>query len=216
MSKPITILIPKVCPICKVNFIATSRNKVKKYCAPYCQIKGLVGFKHSEEARKNMSKGKLGKKKPPRSAEHRANLSKAHKGRIVSLETRLKMSISQKGRTATEETRAKMRISQAREKNPAWKGGVSNTNLRWRSGGEYKRWMRAVKKRDGKCLVCGSTNNLEAHHIKSFNEYPELRFVVKNGFTMCYEHHIEFHKKYGNKNNRQQLNAFIKHISARD
>ena len=47
-------------------------------------------------------------------------------------------------------------------------------------------------------LVCGNVGGyLNAHHIKKFSEYPELRFELSNGMTMCRDcHYIPgIHKK---------------------
>lgn len=47
-------------------------------------------------------------------------------------------------------------------------------------------WKIAVKERDGfKCQKCGTLENLTVHHIKSWKEYPRLRFEISNGLTLC-------------------------------
>lgn len=47
-------------------------------------------------------------------------------------------------------------------------------------------WRRAVKKRDGhQCVLCGSSERLEADHILPQWKYPELRYDVENGRTLC-------------------------------
>jgi len=53
-------------------------------------------------------------------------------------------------------------------------------------------WMLAVKKRDK--WTCAIKNKackgrLEAHHILSWSEYPELRYDINNGITLCHYHH---------------------------
>jgi len=51
---------------------------------------------------------------------------------------------------------------------------------------------------------------LRAHHINNFAEFSELRFAIDNGITLSEKAHIEFHKKYGFKNNtKEQLYEFI-------
>lgn len=47
-------------------------------------------------------------------------------------------------------------------------------------------WKTAVKERDlYKCVKCGTTEKLTVHHIKSWKEYPDLRFEISNGLTLC-------------------------------
>jgi len=52
-----------------------------------------------------------------------------------------------------------------------------------------------VKNRDKRCTNCGNSNDLHAHHIKSFKDYPELRYDVNNGVTLCAICHRHHHRK---------------------
>lgn len=72
-----------------------------------------------------------------------------------------------------------------------WKGGVTPEHERIRKSKIYKDWRISVFKRDNfKCQNCGYTGNkLEAHHVKPFALYPELRFDIDNGKTLCKECH---------------------------
>lgn len=78
-----------------------------------------------------------------------------------------------------------------------WKGGISKNNDRHDSN-EYKEWRQAVYERDKyKCVKCGSKEKINAHHILSWKYYPEQRYNINNGITLCEKCHIELHQKYG-------------------
>ena len=40
-----------------------------------------------------------------------------------------------------------------------------------------------------------------AHHLYSHHKNEDLRYDVSNGVTLCKECHLDFHRKYGLKNN---------------
>lgn len=82
----------------------------------------------------------------------------------------------------------------SKENNPNWKGGISNG--RWREG-SLVYWRNSVKRRDnyicqkcgldGKiaCRHCREKPEMHADHIKSWADYPKLRFEISNGITLC-------------------------------
>lgn len=78
-----------------------------------------------------------------------------------------------------------------------WKGGISELSSK-RDSANYKKWRLEIFKRDNyRCKQCGSKNNINAHHIYSYNKYPEKRYDLNNGITLCEKCHIALHKKYG-------------------
>jgi len=82
----------------------------------------------------------------------------------------------------------------AGEKNNRWKGGITPINKQIRHSFEYKLWRKAVFERDNyTCVWCGEkekvSGRLNADHIKPFAHYPELRFAIDNGRTLCEECH---------------------------
>ena len=85
--------------------------------------------------------------------------------------------------------------------NHFWKGGISPINERIRKTAEYKLWREAVFRRDDfECIWGGKEHGhiLHADHIKPFALFPELRFAIDNGRTLC----EDCHKKtdtYGGK-----------------
>ena len=62
---------------------------------------------------------------------------------------------------------------------------------------EYKEWRTKVFVRDHyTCAVCGARGvRLNAHHIKSYANSPELRYELSNGVTLCEYCHKEAHRQ---------------------
>jgi hypothetical protein len=113
-----------------------------------------------------------------------------NKGKKTPEHVRLKISKSEKGKVLSEETKKKIAAYRG-EKHHNWKGGKSRAYKTGYGLAEYKKWRTAVFVRDGfRCQVCGIIGTyLNAHHIKSFAYYPELRFEIDNGVTLCEECH---------------------------
>lgn len=56
----------------------------------------------------------------------------------------------------------------------------------------YKEWRINVYRRD--IFKCKMNNQdckgrIEAHHILGWTKYPELRYEINNGITLCHFHH---------------------------
>lgn len=85
----------------------------------------------------------------------------------------------------------------SKEKNHNWKGGITPLNEKIRKSIEYRLWREAVYARDNwtcqKCYERGKKIN--AHHIKKFSTYPELRFAINNGITLCEKCHNQIRKE---------------------
>lgn len=63
-----------------------------------------------------------------------------------------------------------------------------------RNSDRYRQWRKAVFVRDKfQCQHCGTTKNLQAHHIKSWMRSEELRYDVTNGITLCRKCHLNAH-----------------------
>lgn len=102
----------------------------------------------------------------------------------------------------TEKARKEKSERMKGDKTHLWKGGVAEKNRKLRDGIELRLWREAVFARDNwtcqNCGVRGSTI-LNAHHIKSFMEYPELRTSIENGVTLCKACHYKKHSNYGKR-----------------
>ncbi|MBD3904450.1 DUF6291 domain-containing protein [Chryseobacterium sp. Ch-15] len=82
-----------------------------------------------------------------------------------------------------------------------YKGGISAENHIIRNSTEIKIWRSKVFTRDKfTCQhCCNIGGELNAHHVKTFAEFPDLRFEVSNGLTLCKECHITEHKRIRNE-----------------
>lgn len=95
-------------------------------------------------------------------------------------------------------TKGKKRPDIVGEKNPMWKGGVKSQNdmdrVKFR-----KQVQQLVLQRDNyTCQVCDQySGNLQVDHIKSWADFPDLRFELDNCRTLCMACHyyVTFKRK---------------------
>ena len=81
-----------------------------------------------------------------------------------------------------------------KEKHPNWIADRSKLvkSEKKHLDGRYREWMFGVKIRDHyKCKINNSDckGRLESHHILNWEDYPELRYEINNGITLCHAHH---------------------------
>ena len=157
------------------------------------RLNHFFGKKHSAETKRKIGLSKLGKKQ--------------------STEAIAKRSIKLRGKKRTEATRRRMSEAQKGNKGNNWKGGLEPINKRIHHSIDYKIWRQMVFERDDytcrKCRKRGSC--LHPHHIKGFAHYPQLRFKLDNGATLCDPCHREFHSKFGEgRNHHLNFNNWIR------
>ena len=79
------------------------------------------------------------------------------------------------------------------ENNSRWIKDRSKLKKRQeRNDSAYWNWAMSVKKRDNwKCKINNEdcSGKVIAHHILSWSKYPELRYEINNGITLCQAHH---------------------------
>jgi len=171
---------------------ANKKEKYKLVCE-YCKNIFIVfpsGLKKKFCSRKCFSNNNKGK---VFSEEHIQNLKTSHLG--------------QPGFWT-----GKKRLDISGENHHNWKDGKYPLKDKIRHSPEAKTWRKMVFERDN--YTCQKTKvrggNMEVHHILNFSEYTELRFEIFNGITFSEKSHLEFHNKYGWKNNtREQIEEFI-------
>lgn len=90
------------------------------------------------------------------------------------------------------------------------------------------RWAKTIKELDeNKCAFCGSTVNLEAHHIRQKAENEGEATNLENGITLCHRCHYTAHganyttKKHvgegwrGFSTTPQEMQSFVADYAAR-
>lgn len=98
------------------------------------------------------------------------------------------------------------------EKSPNWNSDLTDEERANRRDMYMQSvWRDKVyAKDDYKCVKCGHSGNLNAHHILGHSEHPDVRWDLSNGATLCKPCHIEFHSKYGLKGfGRSDLDEFL-------
>lgn len=86
---------------------------------------------------------------------------------------------------------AKWGVEHRGENSHKWRGGITEEDKLIRKRREYTQWRAEVYERDNyTCQCCGLYGGrLNAHHLNSFASYPDLRFNVDNGITLCTQCH---------------------------
>lgn len=102
---------------------------------------------------------------------------------------------------------------------PQWRFDISDDERKdrqeKRSLPDFKKraWVKKIYRRDKfTCQKCkkSESGKLTAHHIYAWNSHPKLRYIKRNGITLCLTCHINFHKKYGyGDNTKKQFTEYM-------
>ena len=173
----------KKCEFCeKIFLIYLKRDLIRKrFCSKFCF--GKVN-------------SKINKLKPP--PPSKATRKKI--GKILS--EKMKLGLIPKPPGPTQESRKKAALKMRGENHPRWikdrsKIKKSRFNNSFRGEGPIASWRKTIFERDNyTCQTCKKIGGrLNAHHIKSWALFPELRFDISNGITLCVTCHKKEHKK---------------------
>lgn len=200
-----------ICEECgKVRIVL--KYSYRDLCASCCRLKKNL----SDETRAKISASLTGKNNPMFGKIHSkevrtkmgASLTDKNNhfyGKKHSKKAKMKMSISTSGENNpmfgkhhTKETLMKMRG----ENNPNWNPNLTDEEREIkRNTLEYNTWVRAVKETNNfTCVKCNTCEGeLISHHLFAYWKYPEARFIIGNGVTLCKSCYNKFHRLYGYK-----------------
>lgn len=161
-----------------------------------CRAKAQSVAGVTDAQRAGLDKGSV------KGTNHRAGYS--HKA-----ESKVKAALANKAFWDAHPSAAQARGALVRgEKHPQWKGGVSCLNSSIRRMSENRKWMDAVKTRDGKCIECGALELLESHHQEPLanmvvrlgircrddaRKHAAVLWDLSNGKTLCIPCHYAAH-----------------------
>lgn len=120
------------------------------------------------------------------------NVGRKHKPETIKKMKEVQSKVAYwRGKHLPESAKEKLRLGRLGEKHWNWQGGITSENEKIRGTSKFREWRKAVLERDkNQCVICKVKEiKLCADHIKQFAFYPELRFEVSNGRTLCYPCH---------------------------
>lgn len=154
-------------------------------------IQTNTGKTHFKKEMMPWNKGKRGYKVKPCSEERKIKIGLGNKGKIVSKEAKKKIGLASRGRKNP--MVSKIMKGRTGENHPRW---IKDRTKLKKSGGRrnraYDYWRRQVLERDNwKCRIANQDckGKLVAHHILPWRDFPELRYKINNGITLCQYHH---------------------------
>ena len=179
----------KCCENCSKEIIIYLKRDLdrKKFCSHKCQA---------------IKRAELNDLKPP------IPTKESRKKAGETLSRKMRLGLIPKPPIGTKESHKKSGLKMRGKNHPKWiedrekvkKGRYSNS-YRY---GEVASWRKDIFERDDHtCQHCFQKGGeLNAHHIKPWAKYPELRYNIDNGLTLCVKCHRIEHKKNGFTNSQ--------------
>ena len=104
------------------------------------------------------------------------------------------------------------------ERNPGWNSNLTQEErIKQRNTPSHRIWAHLVKARDNfTCQICQKIGGqLHSHHLNSYSKFPQERYKIENGVTLCKSCHWIFHKKYGkHRNTKEQFFEFRAYVKS--
>ncbi len=178
-------------------------NGKRVFCSYKCYGESKIGAKMSETTKAKMRMAQKGEKhhrywlNKKRSPEHLAKMMAGIKAKAKGKPFCLGGCGHRMSTYNRKMCKKCWGLSVRGENNPQW---IKDRGLLQRYGDDnkdrrssaYNNWRKQVWLRDN--FACKIANpdcagRLEAHHILGYTEYPELRYKINNGITLCHAHH---------------------------
>ena len=173
-----------------------SKLGFQKGYTPYNKGKKVLNRKSpptfTDTHRENLSLSLKGKKCPNKSKPGEKNPFYGHKH---TEKTKEEIRLKKTGKPCiwTEDGRRSFHEKMSGENSPHW---IKDRSLlkkdNKRNDVAYGEWRKQVWKRDGwKCRINNKDcrGKIIVHHILSWRDFPELRYNINNGITLCQAHH---------------------------
>ena len=174
----------------KIGLANSLSNKGKKQSLTHRKNKSnsmlgeknhFFGRKHSAETKKKLSELKL------------ESPVKYWLGKKRDESTKLKISEKNKGKVRSDEFKKNISKRFSGENHPRWINDRAKlAKKQIRNDTAYKEWRKNVWIRDKfNCKIKNSSceGKIVAHHIFGWKDYPDLRYDINNGITLCKFHH---------------------------
>lgn len=183
----------------------SEESKLKMSLSKKGQIpwnKGKRGVKTSNKGKLAWNRGLKGvcyKTKEMRERMREIALAKKYgqwmNGKNLSEETKKKIGLGNSNPTM--ESRRRYSEAKKGSNNPRWISDRTKLQRyqdesKDRRSSTYNNWRKEVWLRDNfKCKIANPdcSGRIEVHHILNWKDYPELRYQINNGITLCHAHH---------------------------
>lgn len=155
------------------------------------------GTRHTPEALAKIKANNARKgKKFTFTAQHVENLRIANKGQVpwIKGKTQTVQHIKNRVQARIKNGTTSKVTSPRQEAHYLWKEDRTQLSKgdEHRNSPAHREWSRNVKNRDEwRCRISNHNcdGKLVAHHILSWAEFPDLRYQLNNGITLCHAHH---------------------------